>query len=212
VGPRRSPRRGTYTKGDKNSFPPGHPSTRRGVRGAAMRTFDSLSEKEILALAISQEEEDARIYADFAEGLSENYPDTAKLFREMREEEDGHRHRLLNPYRERVGEHTPLTRRQAAKGCVHGTPIWLVRPRGRAAREGGEGVGGGRGGFEGGGGRGATDVNPRQLLGDLAEEERRHSHLAEALGASKVTPQEAESRHRLFVLQVVQPGLAGLMD
>jgi rubrerythrin len=178
-----------------------------------MRTFDSLSEREILALAISQEEEDARIYADFAEGLSENFPDSAKLFREMREEEDAHRHRLLNLYRERFGDHIPLIRRQDVKGFVQRTPVWLVRPLGlAAARKQAETMEAETRRFYEAAARRATDVNTRQLLGDLAEEERRHSHLAEALGVGAETPQEAEARHRLFVLQVVQPGLAGLMD
>src|SRR5438067_3354668 len=95
-----------------------------------MRSFNSLSEQEILALAISLEEEDARIFGDFAEGLRANYPATAKILDEMRAEEDGHRHRLINLYREKFGDHIPLIRRQDVKGFVSRKPIWLVRPLG----------------------------------------------------------------------------------
>src|SRR5271166_5723288 len=98
-----------------------------------MRSFDSLSEKEILALAISLEEEDARIYDDFAEGLQANYPSTAKILQEMRAEEDGHRHRLIEIHRQKFGEHIPLIRRHDVKGFVQRKPIWLVRPLGLAA-------------------------------------------------------------------------------
>src|SRR6201996_7622440 len=77
----------------------------------AMRSFQSLNEQEILALAISLEEEDARIYADFAEGIKTDSPATAATLNEMRAEEDGHRHRLIELYRQKFGEHIPLLRR-----------------------------------------------------------------------------------------------------
>src|SRR6476659_9112528 len=98
-----------------------------------MRTFKSLSEREILALAISLEEEDARIYADFAEGLRVDYPATAEQFIRIRADEDRHRHRLLDLYRKKFGEHIPLIRRQDVKGFVNRRPVWLVRPLGLAA-------------------------------------------------------------------------------
>src|SRR6478736_9513572 len=98
-----------------------------------MRTFKSLSEREILALAISLEEEDARIYADFAEGLRADFPAVADQFAEMRTEEDGHRHRLLTLYRQKFGEHIPLIRRHDVAGFVQRKPIWLVRPLGLEA-------------------------------------------------------------------------------
>jgi rubrerythrin len=98
-----------------------------------MRAFDSLTEKEILALAISQEEEDAHIYDDFAEGLKESYPAQAEKFTQMRQEEDGHRHRLIELYRSRFGEHIPLIRRQDVRGFVRRKPVWLVRPLGLQA-------------------------------------------------------------------------------
>src|ERR1041385_3357649 len=98
-----------------------------------MRSFDSLSEREILALAISLEEEDARVYDDFADGLKSSHPEHAGQFEEMRREEDGHRHRLLELYRNRFGEHVPLIRRQDVRGVVKRRPVWLSRPLGLKA-------------------------------------------------------------------------------
>ena len=99
------------------------------------RSFQSLSEQEILALAISLEEEDARIYGDFAEGLKVDYPATATILNGMRAEEDGHRRRLIQLYRKKFGEHIPLIRRQDIKGFVHRKAVWLVRPLGLSAAE-----------------------------------------------------------------------------
>src|SRR5262245_61081144 len=92
----------------------------------ATRSFRSLNEQEILALAISLEEEDARIYDDFAEGLRNDYPATAAILKEMRAEEDGHRHRLIELHRQKFGEHIPLIRRQDVKGFVQRPPVWLA--------------------------------------------------------------------------------------
>src|SRR5215470_4456563 len=92
------------------------------------RKFKDLSEREILALAIGLEEEDGRVYADFADGLRETYPATAKLFDEMREEESQHRATLIETYRARFGEHIPLVRRQDIKGFIQRRPVWLSRP------------------------------------------------------------------------------------
>src|SRR5438445_7934592 len=100
------------------------------VEEASVRNFDSLSEREILALAISLEEEDERIYADFAEGLRQDFPASAAVFERMREEESGHRRRLLELYREQFGAHVPLIRRQDVRGFVKRRPVWLVRPLG----------------------------------------------------------------------------------
>src|SRR5439155_17195060 len=182
-----------------------------------MRSFQSLSEQEILALAISLEEEDARIYGDFSEGLKADYPATAAILHEMRGEEDGHRHRLIELHRQKFGEHIPLIRRQDIKGFVHRKPIWLVRPLGLAAvRKQTELMELETKRFYETAARQATDASVRQLLGDLAEEERKHSHLADTLDqaqrASGALEEEAATRQRLFVLQVIQPGLAGLMD
>src|SRR5438876_10679137 len=140
-----------------------------------MRSFQSLSEQEILALAISLEEEDARIYGDFAEGLKLDAPATAAILDEMRAEEDGHRHRLLEHYRQKFGEHIPLIRRQDVKGFVRRKPIWLVRPLGLdAVRKQAATMELETKRFYEKAARRATDAGVRQLLGDLAEEERKH--------------------------------------
>src|SRR5690348_6764672 len=94
------------------------------------KNFKELSEREILAVAISLEEEDSRVYGDFADGLRETYPATAKMFEEMQGEENGHRNSLIEMYRQRFGEHIPLIRRQDVKGFVQRRPVWLVRPLG----------------------------------------------------------------------------------
>jgi rubrerythrin len=182
-----------------------------------MRAFSSLSEQEILALAISLEEEDARIYDDFADGLKTDFPATAELLKEMREEEDGHRHRLIELHRQKFGEHIPLIRRQDVKGFVQRRPIWLARPlRIDAVRRQIELMEAETTRVYERAIQQSTDAGIRQLLGDLAEEERKHSHLAEELETSQresgALDDEEATRSRLFVLQVVQPGLAGLMD
>src|SRR6266404_9291199 len=92
------------------------------------KNFRELSEREILALAISLEEEDGRIYADFADGLRETYPDTAQIFDSMLQEESQHRASLIETYRSRFGEHIPLIRRHDVKGFIQRRPVWLVRP------------------------------------------------------------------------------------
>jgi erythrin-vacuolar iron transport family protein len=182
-----------------------------------MRSFKSLNEQEVLALAIALEEEDARIYGDFADGLSPNYPGTAKMLNEMREEENEHRHRLIELHRQKFGEHIPLIRRQDIKGFVTRRPVWLVRPLGLAAvRKQVEIMELETKRFYESAIRQSTDAGIRQLLGDLAEQERRHVHLAEALESAErksgALDEEAATRKRLFVMQVIQPGLAGLMD
>jgi rubrerythrin len=178
-----------------------------------MRTFDSLSEKEVLALAISLEEEDGRIYSDFADGLKESYPEQAAKFAALRADEDGHRHRLLTLYCERFGEHIPLIRRQDVKGFVSRRPVWLTRPLGlNAVRKQAALMELETRRFYESSARRTTDAGIRQLLGDLAEEERKHQHTAEEIATATVSAGEEETAHRLFVLQVVQPGLAGLMD
>jgi rubrerythrin len=178
-----------------------------------MRTFKSLSEREILALAIALEEEDARIYDDFAEGLQATHPIQAERFREMRADEDNHRHRLLELYRQKFGEHIPLIRRQDVKGFVRRKPVWLVRPLGlEAVQKAAETMELETKRFYEAASRHTGDTSIRQLLGDLAEEERKHARTAEALSTIPSPDEEKNARQRLFVLQVVQPGLAGLMD
>src|SRR6476619_1761488 len=178
-----------------------------------MRSFKSLSEREILALAISLEEEDARIYADFSEGLAADFPEVAREFAEMRVEEDNHRHRLLTLHRHKFGEHIPLIRREDVQGFVPRRPVWLFRPLGLATvRKQAELMELETRRYYEKAIQKSTDVGIRQLLGDLAEEERKHSHMAASLANRPDTEEETAARSRLFLLQVVQPGLAGLMD
>ena len=180
------------------------------------RKFKDLSEREILALAITLEEQDGRIYADFADGLRETYPATAKLFEEMREEESQHRASLIETYRARFGEHIPLIRREDVKGFVQRRPIWLTRPLKIAdVRKQAEVMELETRQFYQKAMTQVRDAGIRKLLGDLEEVERKHQVTAEAL-EEKITPDieksEEEAQRRLFVLQIVQPGLAGLMD
>ena len=182
-----------------------------------MRSFESLTEREILALAIGLEEEDARIYADLADGLRQDYPGSTEMFERMREEESGHLHRLLEVFRRRFGEHIPLIRRDDVKGFIRRRPIWLVRPlRLEAVRRQVSTLEAEIRNFYLTAAKRMSDAGARQLLNDLAEEERSHEVLAEQLEREKLTAdvrtQEDEAQRRLFVLQVVQPGLAGLMD
>lgn len=182
-----------------------------------MKNFSDLTEREILALAISLEEEDSRIYGEFAHALSEHYPDTARMFSAMAGEEDGHRHRLLDLFRTKFGDHIPLIRRQDVKGFVARSPIWLSRPLGLdAVRTQAEVMEAETKRFYTQAAQRSHDASIRQLLGDLAEEERRHEVKAETLEATYVSAgvrtKEHESERRLFILQIVQPGLAGLMD
>jgi erythrin-vacuolar iron transport family protein len=182
-----------------------------------MKNFSDLSEQELLALAISLEEEDSRIYGEFAHELDANYPDTANMFRAMAGEENGHRHRLLNLYRRRFGEHIPLIRRQDVKGFVARKPVWLSRPLGLdKIRTQAELMEAETKRFYTRAALLSQDTSIRQLLGDLAAEERRHEAKAERLEAKYVPAEAREREHeaerRLFVLQIVQPGLAGLMD
>src|SRR5574337_221437 len=181
------------------------------------RNFKDLSEREILALAISLEEEDSRVYGDFADGLRETYPATAKMFDEMRIEEIGHRNSLFETYRQRFGEHIPLIRRQDVKGFVDRRPVWLVRPLGiNVVRKQAEIMELETRRFYERAAQHISDAAVRKLLDDLAEVERQHSARAESLEEEHLTPdarseEEAASR-RLFVLRIVQLGLAGLMD
>ncbi len=182
-----------------------------------MKSFDSLTEREILALAISLEEDDERVYAEYAEGLREKFTASAAVFDGMREEESGHRRRLIELFHQKFGDHIPLIRRQDVRGFVHRKPVWLMENLGldtvrdQAAAMEVES----RRFYEKAAAR-AQDPGVRQLLDDLAQEERHHESRAEELEKKELQPdvkrQEDESNRRLFVLQVIQPGLAGLMD
>ena len=182
-----------------------------------MKNFADLSEREVLAVAISSEEEDSRIYMSFAEDLQQRYPDTAKIFEEMAEEERGHRHRLLEMYEQRFGPNLPPIRREDVKGFLRRRPIWLTKnlPLDTIRKEV-ETMELQAERFYAKASEKAEDVGVRRLLGDLAEEEKSHEKLATRLTGEILKPdvREAEdrTRRRLFVLQYVQPGLAGLMD
>lgn len=182
-----------------------------------MKRFADLTEQEVLALAISNEEEDSRIYLGFAERLAAAFPATAELFRKMAAEEVTHRTRLFDLYREKFGDYLPLVRRQDVRGFISKPPLWLSpelvpeethkyaatmeyeaeRFYRKAAEQ-------------------TRDASTRQLLIELAEAELDHEHTAQQLDKTLFTTdvkrKEAETARRMFVLQYVQPGLAGLMD
>ena len=182
-----------------------------------MKRFSDLTEQEVLALAITNEEEDSRIYRGFADGLREQAPASAKMFELMAEEEVRHRSRLNDLYKQKFGDYLPLIRRQDVKGFLSHKPLWLVRPLGldevrkyaaemeyetaRFYRKAAET---------------SRDASVRQLLIDLAEAEDKHEGIANRLGERLLTPEtrasEDETARRVFVLQFVQPGLVGLMD
>lgn len=182
-----------------------------------MKNFNELTEREILALAISLEEEDERVYADFAEGLRQDYPASAGIFGAMREEESEHRRKLIELYRQKFGEHIPLVRRQDVRGFVQRKSVWLVRPLGldTVRKQASAMEVETRRFYEHAAAR-SQDASIRQLLDDLAQQERSHEDRAQELTEEKLRPEvkedEERARRRLFVLQVIQPGLAGLMD
>ncbi len=182
-----------------------------------MKQFSDLTEQEVLALAISNEDDDSRIYRGFAEGLRAQYPSSAAMFDDMAGEEVRHRGMLFDLYREKFGDYLPLIRRQDVKGFVKRKPLWLMQPLGlddvrkyaaemeletaRFYRKASET---------------ARDASVRELLLKLADEEARHERIAEKLTDKHLTEDalasEAETERRMFLLQYVQPGLVGLMD
>jgi rubrerythrin len=182
-----------------------------------VKSFAELTEQEVLALAISNEEEDSRIYRGFAEGLRDQFPSSAKVFDEMAEEEVVHRTRLYDLYREKFGEYLPLIRRQDVKGFVRHKPLWLMRPLGLDdVRKYAETMEFEAERFYRKATENARDASVRQLLVELADAEVAHEHLAQKLSEDILTASarsaEDETARRMFVLQYVQPGLAGLMD
>jgi rubrerythrin len=182
-----------------------------------VKRFADLTEREILALAISNEDEDSRIYRGFADGLRDTYPASAKVFDEMADEEVRHRTMLFDLYRAKFGEYLPLIRRQDVKGFISKRPLWLVRPLPLdEVRKFAEAMEYEAGRFYRKAAETTRDASIRKLLTELAEIEAQHENLAQKLGERHLTPdvraQEAETERRMFVLQYVQPGLAGLMD
>ena len=181
------------------------------------RSFRDLDEREILALAIAAEEEDGKIYGAYAERVKADYPSTGKILEEMRDEESGHRHTLIDLFKTRFGDNIPLVRRSDVKGFIRRRPIWMSKvltiKQIRAEVESMESEA--RNFYEKAAEK-ATNPDVRKLLGDLALAESKHVDLAEGLlGEQQATgkrAEEEEARRRSFVLRVVQPGLAGLMD
>ncbi|QLH37129.1 MAG: rubrerythrin [Parachlamydiaceae bacterium] len=182
-----------------------------------MKNFNELKESEIIALAISLEEDDERFYSDLSEATRHNFPASSKLFDEMKQEESHHRQRLIEMFRQKFGEHIPSIRRQDVRGFLERKSVWLYQPINlekirkqigimeletkrfyeKAAQR-------------------SQDASIRQLLDNLAQAEEEHVQLAADLERKNITEnvkmQETESQRRLFLLQIVQPGLAGLMD
>jgi erythrin-vacuolar iron transport family protein len=183
-----------------------------------VKRFADLTEQEVLALAITNEEEDSRIYRDFAQGLREEYPASAKVFDEMADEEIHHRTMLYDLYRKKFGEYLPLIRRNDVKDFIpHKSTPWLTRPLVLGdARKFAEKMEDEAQRFYRKAADGARDVSVRQLLLELAEAEAGHESLAHKLGEQILTDSaratEDATSKRAFMLQYVQPGLAGLMD
>ncbi len=182
-----------------------------------LKKFKDLTEKEILAIAIGAEEEDGRIYGEFADALRDEYPSTALMFEDMRQEEAVHRDRLIAMFRQRFGEHIPLIRRENVKGFLERRPVWLIRPLGvKMARKQAEVMELEAERFYHKAASRTSDASTRELLNQLADEERKHTRTAGELEEKHLTTSakaaEEASQKKLFLLQVVQPGLAGLMD
>jgi erythrin-vacuolar iron transport family protein len=183
----------------------------------AKKRFKDLTEREILALAIQLEEEDSRVYGDFADGLRDTYPATAKTFEEMQAEESRHRQLLIDMHRKRFGEHIPLIRREDVKGFIERRPTWLVRPLGiNAVRKQTQLMELETLRFYTQALKQISDASTRKLLGDLAETERQHSEFADTLTEKQLSSgersEEDKASRRMFMLRVIQPGLSGLID
>jgi rubrerythrin len=181
------------------------------------RRFGDLSEQEILALAISSEEDDARIYRSYAERLRAEFPASAAVFDGMAVEEDGHRQRLIDLHKRRFGDVIPLIRREHVSGFYARRPVWLIENLGiERIREEAEMMERDAERFYRAAAARTSDADTRKLLGDLAAAEAGHSDKADGLVEKHLDSdaKDAEERtaHRQFVLTWVQPGLAGLMD
>ncbi len=182
-----------------------------------MRSLNELSEREILALAIGAEEEDGRIYADFAERLRTEYPDSAKIFLDMSAEENDHRRSLIDLYALKFGQHIPLIRRADVRGFTPRRPVWQLKRLGiEAVRQTARTMEIESSRFYRQAAGSSTDVAIRKLLGDLAAVEEGHERtageVAERHLAGGKKEEEDDTARRRFVLRIVQPGLVGLMD
>ncbi|SFD86354.1 Rubrerythrin [Sulfitobacter brevis] len=181
------------------------------------KRFRDLTEQQVLALAISSEEDDAQIYRGYAESLRAEFPDTAAIFDGMAAEEDEHRKRLIDLHVKRFGPTIPLIRREHVSGYYARRPVWLtqnlglerIRAEAAAMEHDAEH-------FYLAAAARTTDADTRKLLGDLAAAEAGHQSAAENLSKTHLDPDtlaDEDSRaHRQFILTWVQPGLAGLMD
>ncbi|WP_118134274.1 iron exporter MbfA [Oceanicella sp. SM1341] len=183
---------------------------------AGRRHFSDLSEAEVLALAISSEEDDARIYATYAHELRAEFPQTAAAFDEMAAEEDSHRRRLIDLWQARFDGPIPLIRREHVAGYYSRRPVWLVNNLGLETirAEAGRMEAQARDFYIAAAQR-STDPDTRRLLGDLAAAEGRHEQKAHDVAEQLEGPEgsaELGAERRQFVLTWVQPGLAGLMD
>ena len=182
-----------------------------------MKSFSDLTEQEVLALAITSEDEDSRIYRGFAKGLRDNYAASAKVFDEMADEEIRHRTMLIGLYQEKFGDYLPLIRRQDVKGFIKHKPLWLAQTLGiEEVRKVTETMELEAERFYRKAAENARDTSVRKLLTELADIESQHEDLAHKLGEQVLTKsaiaKEEDAARRMFVLQYVQPGLAGLMD
>lgn len=181
------------------------------------KRFNDLSEQEVLALAISSEEDDARIYRGYAETLRPEFPDSAHVFDGMAQEEDHHRQRLIDLHRARFGDVIPLIRREHVAGYYQRRPVWLIENLGlERIRAEAEAMEREAERFYVNAAAHATDAATRKLLGDLAAAEAGHQVTAGDLEAKHLDADarqtEEQAAHRQFLLTWVQPGLAGLMD
>jgi rubrerythrin len=185
--------------------------------GHRRHELTALSEQQLLALAISSEEDDARIYLAYADGLREDFPQSAKVFDEMAEEENRHRQALIDLHQERFGNQIPLIRREHVRGYIERKPDWLVRPLGiEKVREMAEKMEEQAYRFYIEALKLVRDASTRKLLGDLAIAEKAHESLAHSLGVQHtpddVQEVEKQTERRQLILTYIQPGLAGLMD
>lgn len=181
------------------------------------KNFRDLSEQEILALAISSEEDDARIYRSYGERLRADFPDSAKIFDGMAAEEDTHRQMLIDLHRQRFGDVIPLIRREHVAGYYNRRPVWLIENLGiERIRAEAEAMEREAERFYLAAARRTSDAATRKLLGDLAAAEAGHQNTAETLEAEHLDAHaksaEEDMSKRQFLLTWVQPGLAGLMD
>lgn len=184
---------------------------------SSKRSFSSLSDQEILALAISSEEDDSRIYLAYADDLRDRYPQSALVFEEMAAEESVHRQRLIDMHKARFGERIPLIRREYVRDFYERKPDWLARSKSiEKVREDAERMEEQAYRFYLAAAARTEDAETRKLLGDLAMAEKAHESLARRLGETHVPEdvkaEENETERRQFLLTYIQPGLAGLMD